>query len=122
MSLSIYLDDCAFSYRLRTLLLAAGRQVQIPAEVEPPLTGAADQAHFAHARATKRVLRKKKPGDFLHRHQQDPNPAGILAVYQDNDPTKDMNYHEIVRAIANLEGTGVAITGEFWVLNAYRWA
>jgi hypothetical protein len=42
-------------------------------------------------------------------------------VYQDNDPTKDMSYHQIVQAIANLESTGVTIAREFWSLNRYRW-
>jgi predicted nuclease of predicted toxin-antitoxin system len=121
LSLSIYLDDCAFSYRLRTVLIEAGHQVQIPAEVEPPLTGAADPSHFAHACATKRVILTKNPGDFFQLHQQHAEHPGILAVYQDNDPTKDMSYDDIMRAIANLEGTAVTVAGEFWVLNAYRW-
>lgn len=44
-----YLDDCAFSYRLREMLIEAGHNVQIPADVEPPLTGAKDHLHIEHA-------------------------------------------------------------------------
>jgi hypothetical protein len=121
LSLAIYLDDCAFSYRLRQLLLEAGHQVQIPAEVEPSLVGAADEVHFAHAQVTKQVILTLNPADFHQLHQQYPDHSGILAVYQDNDPAKDMNYAEIVRAIANLEQTGVIIAGGFWPLNVYRW-
>lgn len=121
MSLNLYLDDCAFSYTLRRLLLEAGHDVQIPAEVSPPLTGAADEAHFAHAQATHRIILTKNPVDFSLLQRQFPDHAGILAVYQDNDPTRDMSYTDIVRAIANLEQTGVTIAGGFWSLNAYQW-
>jgi hypothetical protein len=121
LSLAIYLDDCAFSYRLRTLLLEAGYQVQIPAEVKPPLTGVTDDRHFAHARATNQVILTLNPGDFLLLHQQQSDHPGIFAVYQDNNPLKDMSYQAIVRAIANLQQTGATIAGGFWVLNAYRW-
>ncbi len=50
-----------------------------------------------------------------------PVPAGILAVYQDSDPARDMSDCDIVQAIANFEGAGLPIAGAFWVLNAYRW-
>lgn len=121
MSLNLYLDDCAFSYTLRRLLLEAGHIVQIPAAVTPPLTGASDESHFVYAQATNQVILTKNPADFNALNQKFPNHAGILAVYQDNDPTKDMSYADIVRAISNLEQTGVTIAGGFWSLNAYRW-
>jgi len=56
LSLKLYLDDCAFSYRLRQLLHDAGHTVQIPAEVDPPLTGQDDDVHFAHVRATGQII------------------------------------------------------------------
>lgn len=121
MSLAIYLDDCAFSHRLRQLLVEAGHRVQIPAEVAPSLRGVADDTHFAHARATQQSILTYNAADFLRLHQQHSDHYGILAVYQDNDPAKDMTYADIVRAIANLERTGVSIAGGFWSLNAYRW-
>jgi hypothetical protein len=121
VSLAIYLDDCAFSYRLRRLLLDAGHRVQIPAEANPPLTGADDDIHFAHARATQQAILTYNAADFLQLHRQHPEHTGILAVYQDNDPTKDMTYADIVRAIANLEHTGVHVAGGFWSLNSYQW-
>jgi hypothetical protein len=63
----------------------------------------------------------KNPQDFRGLHQKFPGHAGILAVYQDNDLTKDMNYADIVQAISNLQSTGVTIAGGFWSLNAYQW-
>ncbi len=59
--------------------------------------------------------------DFKALHDQDSVHAGILAVYQDNDPAKYMSYRDIVEAIANLESTEASLAGSFWVLNAYRW-
>lgn len=121
MSLKIYLDDCAFSYRLRQLLIEAGHQVQVPADVNPPLTGFDDVVHFAHIQATEQTILTFNPADFQQLHHTDANHAGILAVYQDNDPSRDMSYRDIVRAIANLESIGVPLAGEFWILNAYQW-
>lgn len=95
--------------------------MQIPAEVEPPLTGADDEVHFAYVRRTGQVILTYNPADFLKLHQQFPEHSGILAVYQDNDPSKDMTYADIVRAIANLEGIGAAFPGHFWPLNAFQW-
>ena len=121
MSLRLYLDDCAFSHKLRRLLIQAGHDVQVPADVRPPLTGEDDVIHFAHAQATGRVILTMNAKDFKELHDETSNHPGVLAVYQDNNPAKDMNYHEIVHAISNLENSGVTIAGGFWVLNAYRW-
>jgi ABC-type branched-subunit amino acid transport system ATPase component len=101
-------------------MLKAGHHVQIPADVQPSLAGADDAVHFNHACTTGQVILTYNPADFMQLHQQHSNHPGILAVYQDNDPTKDMTYTEIVRAIANLEETDVQLAGGFWVLNAYR--
>ncbi len=121
MRLRLYLDECAFSYSLRRFLIEAGHDVQIPADVCPPLTGADDAAHFAHATHTDRVIITFNPDDFKRLHRRFPRHAGIFAVYLDNDRTRDMSDRDIVRAIANLEATGVTIAGGFWPLNNYRW-
>jgi hypothetical protein len=43
-----------------------------------------------------------------------------MAIYQDNDVTRDMNNSEIVRAIDNLLISGIAIEGNFHILNAWK--
>lgn len=121
MSLRLYLDDCAFSYRLRRMLIEAGHDVQVPADVYPSLTSADDDVHFAHAVRTGRVLMTWNPKDFKALHRRFPAHPGVLAVYTDNDRTRDMTDGEVVQAIANLEATGVTIAGGFWPLNNYRW-
>ena len=121
MSLSIYLDDCAFSYRLRQVLLDAGYTVIIPADIDPPLTGADDELHFAHIRAAGWVILTYNPKDFRKLHKLIPDHPGIFAIYHDNDLNRDMTYADIVRAIRNLQQIQPVLAGEFWILNQYQW-
>lgn len=121
MSLRLYLDECIDSRRLKQMLLAAGHDVQSPGDVIPPLVGADDPTHLFHAKSDHRVFLTFNAHDFKSLHNQNPDHPGILVVHQDNHPSKDMSYADIVAAIANLERTGVEIAGGFWVLNAYRW-
>lgn len=121
LNLSIYLDDCAFSYRLREMLIEAGHKVQIPADVDPPLTGAKDHMHFEYARTNHQVLLTYNPEDFRELHRQTPNHSGIFGVYQDNDPTRDMTYSDVVRAINNLLEIQPDLNNGFWTLNHYQW-
>jgi hypothetical protein len=58
---------------------------------------------------------------MMRRIGDGPVHAGILAVYQDSDPVRDMSERDMAKAIANLESAGMPLTGTFWVLNAYRW-
>ncbi len=111
MGLRIYLDDCAFSRRLRDILQRDGHDVQVPGDVDPPLTGADDDVHFAHARAEGRILLTYNAADFLSLHRQRPEHPGLFVVYQDNDPRRDMSYEAICRAIANLLDLGLPVAG-----------
>lgn len=121
MGLRLYLDECIDSRRLKQMLMAAGHDVQSPGDVIPPLMGADDSTHLAYAKSDRRVFLTFNALDFKFLHDQDPDHPGILVVHQDNHPSKDMTYADIVAALANLEGTGVEIACGFWVLNAYQW-
>lgn len=121
MSLRLYLDDCVNSRELRRRLIEAGHDVEAPGDVRPSLSGADDRAHFVHAKTTGRTILTLNVRDFKELHDHDPVHAGILAVYQNNNPARDMSCRDIVQAIANLESIGTPIAGAFWVLNAYRW-
>jgi len=46
--------------------------------------------------------------------------AGIRVVCAENNPTRDMKDHHIVRALVNLQAAGVPIQNEFYVLNHWR--
>jgi hypothetical protein len=67
------------------------------------------------------VLFTKNPKDFEQLHREGHTHAGIFAVYQDNDSTRDVSHADVVRAIANLEAAGVPIAGQFHVLNQWRY-
>ena len=60
------------------------------------------------------------PADFETLHKQRTH-LGILAVYQDNNLSKDMTYRDMVNAIQNLEALGVDLAGGFWSLNQFQW-
>ncbi len=115
----MYLDDCAYAKDLVRLLEAANHHVSTPHHAGT--TGREDEVHFRYAADNSLVLLTKNPDDFLELHQKDPHHAGIFLVYQDNDPDRDMNHAEIVRAIANLEQAGVALVDSCHVLNAWRY-
>ena len=90
----------------------------------PPMTafelsGNDDKVHFDFAAANNLAIITKNPGDFKALHDLDQRHSGILGIYQDNDPSRDMSNADIVRAIKNLEGAaqqgGLPIQGEFQV-------
>ena len=103
MPLKLYLDDCANSDLLADLLRQVGHQVFRPADANVGLVGADDDVHFAFAAANDLTIITKNPSDFEDLHNIDQAHSGILAVYQDNDPTRDMSDAAIVNAIQNLE-------------------
>jgi hypothetical protein len=119
LSLNLYLDDCAYDKLLAKHLSATGHSVTTPADLGT--TGMDDLVHLQSAATKGLVVLTKDPDDFEDLHRQGTPHAGILAICQDNDPSRDMNHGEIVRAIANLESAGVEIMGQFHILNHWRY-
>ncbi len=119
MSLRIYLDDCAYDKALVRSLRQAGCEVVTPFDAH--LAGQPDAVHFGYAASRDLILLTKNPRDFEELHTRYPEHPGILSVYQDNDPTKDMSVADIVRAIQNLIAAGMPIAGQFIPLNAWRY-
>lgn len=101
------------------LLRAAGHYVVTPAEAGT--SKVADQLHFRYALTHQLVLLTKDTMDFQSYHDANPEHPGVLVIYQDNDPHRDMTYNDVVRAIANLENAGVELKGTFQSLNAWRY-
>jgi hypothetical protein len=85
------------------------------------ITGRDDDVHFMYAADNGLVLLTKNPDDFLELHDKDNQHPGLLLVYQDNNPDRDMSHTEIVAAIANLEQAGMTFAGCCHVLNAWRY-
>ena len=121
MALNLYLDDCANADLLADLLTQAGHGVVRPGDTGT--LGVADDLHLAYAAPHGLILVTKNPQDFRTLHDLDQKHAGIFAVYQDNDPTRDMSPADIVAAIWKIEQAtqhGYVIAGEFHNLNAWR--
>jgi hypothetical protein len=53
-------------------------------------------------------------------HRERPRHRGVMAVYRDADPRKNMNHAQIAVAILRLETSGATIAGDFHVLNHWR--
>ena len=119
MSLNLYLDDCAYDKLLAKHLTAAGHAVTTPPQINT--SGMDDIIHLQAAAARALVVLTKDPDDFEELHRQGTPHAGILGIYQDNDPSRDMSHGEIVRAISNLETAGVEIAGQYHILNHWRY-
>lgn len=115
MTLRLLLDECAHSHRLHHLLRDEGHEVVIPREVG--LSGEDDEVVFAYAREHDLAVLTKNPRDFEFLHALHPSHAGIFAVYQDNDPKRDLADLDIVRALTNLLMSGVPLPNEVHNLN-----
>ena len=88
MALNLYLDDCSNSDLLTDLLRQAGHRVVRPTDDAVGLDGEDDQVHFGFAAAHGLAIITKNPADFKALHDLDQRHSDILAVYQDNDPSR----------------------------------
>jgi Domain of unknown function (DUF5615) len=121
VSLNLYLDDCSNSDLLATLLRRAGHRVARPTDVNVGLEGADDDEHFVYAAANGLTIITKNPSDFQQLHQLDANHSGILAVYQDNNPLRDMSDAEIVKGPFPKWGHAIVRpTCPFWLSEGNR--
>jgi len=98
VALKLYLDDCSNSDLLANLLRQAGHEVVRPTDERVGLIGEDDDVHFAFVAAHGLTLITKNPANFKALHDLDLPHSGILAVYQDNDPSRDMSNADIVKS------------------------
>lgn len=123
MALNLLLDECINSTLLLQLLGSAGHTVTRSVDVVG--RRAHDPVVLAYAGTHEMVLLTRNPGDFVRLHHAGTPHNGIILIYEDNDPSRDMTYDEIVDAIARLEaayaGAAQPIGGrEFHTLNHWR--
>lgn len=115
----LLVDEDSQARTLVRLLVEAGHDV-LTVEAAG-LNAMADREVLARAVHEQRALLTRNCGDFLALHGEAPDHRGILAIYQDSDPAKNMSYPDIVRALANLTASGMSLSREFIVVNAWRW-
>lgn len=120
--MNLYLDDDTAGGLLVKLLQATPHDVLLPKEIGR--AGAKDPIHFLEAMTRDRVVLTHNYDDFeilaeLILRSGGHHP-GVVAIRKDNDIKRDMRPKEIVRAIGNLESSGVTVANGFHILNAYR--
>jgi predicted nuclease of predicted toxin-antitoxin system len=119
LSLRILVDEDTQARRLIEMLRADGHDVLTIGEAG--VTGIPDASVMELAKVQQRILLTRNCDDFLPIHEANPEHSGILAIYQDADPMKNMSYTAIVKAINNLQNTGLSLQAQFIVLNQYNW-
>lgn len=113
------LDEDSQAKYLVNLLQAVGHDVATVNTLD--LMNRPDSVVLDAARQNERVLLTRNCDDFHQLHQANPEHSGILAVYQDSDPAKNMSYKNIVEAIANLESVEYALRNQFVILNEWNY-
>jgi predicted nuclease of predicted toxin-antitoxin system len=119
LSLKLLLDEDSQAKYLANLLRVASHDVLTVNEAE--LGGLPDVAVLNYARQQRRVVLTRNCEDFINLHQIGTVHAGILAVYQSYEQSKNMSYQAITRAIANLEEVGCLLENQFIILNQWNW-
>ncbi|MDZ4833119.1 MAG: DUF5615 family PIN-like protein [Candidatus Melainabacteria bacterium] len=122
MAVRLLIDECSEAKLLVRKLRDAGHDVVTVSEAN--LRTVRDADVFAAAIADNRIVLTNNPGDFVTLHdarmEQHQTHPGLFLVYNRNTPG-DMNYDQIVRAIANLEGTSVSLENAYHSLNSYNY-
>lgn len=119
MSLRLLLDEDSQAKYLVNLLKVAGHDVVTVNEAS--LASRSDANVLDYARQEQRVLLTRNCDDFHELHQANPKHSGILAIYQNSDSSKNMNYQTIVKAIANLEIANFYLENQFVILNQWNY-
>ena len=119
MSLRLLIDEDTQAKLLVILLKRAGHDVVTVNDID--FMGRIDPLVLDFARKDNRVLLTQNCDDYEALHEINPNHPGILAVYNDDNPSKNMSFKAIVRAISNLEAASIPLPGQFIPLNAWNY-
>ena len=118
----LYLDDDMDANMLMSFLQAEGHEVMSLRAVA--MRGAEAVAHLRYATAHQCAVVTANVRDFLRLHQtwqeEGRHHAGILALYRENNPQRDMTYAQIAQAISRLERAGLPLQTMFHNLNMWR--
>ena len=118
----LYLDDNITERRVVAQLYRLGHTVLLPAAVG--YAGVSDAKHLAYAIRQASVLLTQNYQDFLDLHDlilaAGGSHPGMLLLYAEHDPTRDMTPRSIVVAITNLEAARVPLENQVYVVNHWR--
>jgi hypothetical protein len=120
--MKIYLDDDIASVLLVRLLGTAGHSLLTPSDFN--LSGAKDPTHLHRSVLERAALLTYNYDDFKLLHDlvlvTGGHHFGILVVRKDNDPCRDLKPSGIVRAIRNLDSSGLSLVDQYVILNHWR--
>ena len=118
----LYLDDNITDRRVVAQLHRMSHVVLLPAAVG--YSGASDAKHLAYAIREGYVLLTQNYQDFLDLHDliltAGGHHSGLLLLYTEHDPTRDMTPRRIAVAITKLEAARVPLANQVYVLNHWR--
>lgn len=118
----IYLDEDIASALLARLLRRAGHDVLLPTDLG--LGGEPDSVVLRNAIREDRVLLSRNYRDFENLHllvlEAQGRHRGILVERFDDDPKHNMTPKEIVRAVGNIEASGISLANEYQILNQWQ--
>jgi predicted nuclease of predicted toxin-antitoxin system len=120
--MNLYLDDNRMDQALVGLLRKAGHTVVCSRDAA--LEGKSDPLHLEYAVRHGLAVLTADRVDFWQLHNlivtSGGKHPGILVVRFDNDRTRDMKPKHVVAAVGKLERSGIDITTQVVVLNAWR--
>ena len=123
MSLKLLVDECILDKILDAKLRAAGHDIVTVAEAG--LIRKPDHAVFEAAIAADRLVITINCCDFVELAEaklaKKGSHPGVLLVYRHSVPGKELTYDDIVKAIANLEATGLERKDSYHKLNDYKY-
>jgi hypothetical protein len=118
----LYLDDKSTDRRVVAHLQRLGHVVLLPAAVGH--SGVSDAKHLAYAIREGYVLLTQNYQDFLDLHDlilaASGQHRGLLLLYTEHDPTRDMTSRSIAVAITRVKAAGVPLANQVYVLNHWR--
>ncbi|MBX9878876.1 MAG: DUF5615 family PIN-like protein [Candidatus Obscuribacterales bacterium] len=123
MSLKLLVDECLIDKLLIAALEKAGHDVVTVTQIN--LIGSTDSAIFDHAVKDNRLVVTTNCDDFEDLHEayleDKRSHPGVLLIYLQNNPKRDLGYKQIVQAIANLEASKIPLASALHSLVAYNY-
>ena len=118
----VYLDDNLDSDAILGLLRLSGHDAVSPRIVGTQ--GVADEEHLRYASSNSLVIITANALDFIELQEhwlvQQQQHSGILIVFLENNPGRDMAIQEIARAVTQIAGSGTPLANHRHNLNFWR--
>jgi predicted nuclease of predicted toxin-antitoxin system len=123
LSLRLLVDECLMSKLLISKLIELGHDVQTVAQAN--LMRTLDSVIFDYAVAANRVVITGNCGDFIELSDictaAGGHHPGVLLIFTNNDRSKNMSVDDIIKALGNLEATGLALDDHWISLGSYNY-